>query len=300
MIKTLLTGLLLLFVTLPVSAALNVFACEPEWASLAQELGGDKLTVFSATTAQQDPHRIQARPSLIARMRRADLVVCTGAELETGWLPVLLRRAANPKVQPGQPGYFEAAQHVALLDKPERIDRAEGDIHAAGDPHIHLNPHNISRVAKALTETLTAIDPDNTVVYQQNRDDFLSNWHQATARWEQQAKPLRGLGVVSQHKSWTYLIEWLGLQEIARLESKPGVPPSSTYLTQILTTLQQQRARAVLVTPYQNPQASEWLHARTSIPIVILPYTVGGNAKASNLFGLFDSIIQQLLAVTAS
>ncbi len=300
MLKTLMTGLFLLLVTLPVSAALNVFACEPEWASLVQELGGDKVKIFSATTAQQDPHRIQARPSLIARMRRADLLVCNGAGLETGWLPVLLRRAANPKVQPGQPGYFEAAQHVALLDKPQRVDRAEGDIHAAGDPHIHLNPHNISRIAKALTDTLTAIDPDNTVVYQQNRDDFLNHWHQAIARWETQANPLRGLPIVSQHKSWTYLLDWLGMKEIARLEPKPGVPPSTAYLTQVLTTLQQQPARAVLVAPYQSPQAANWLHSRTTTPVVILPYTVGGNAKASNLFGLFDSTIQQLLAVAGS
>jgi zinc/manganese transport system substrate-binding protein len=297
MVKTLLTGLLLLFVTLPASATLNVFACEPEWASLVQELGGDKVSVFSATTAQQDPHRIQARPSLIAKMRRADLLVCNGAELETGWLPVLLRRAANPKVQPGQPGYFEAAQHVTLLDKPTRLDRAEGDIHAAGDPHIHLNPHNISRVAKALTETLVIVDPGHAVDYKQNSDDFLLRWQQAIARWEKQAGALRDIGIVSQHKSWTYLNDWLGMKEITRLEPKPGVPPSTTYLTQVLSTLQQQPARAVLITPYQNPQASEWLHSRTAIPVVVLPYTVGGDAEATNLFGLFDSTINKLLAV---
>ena len=298
MLKTLLTGLLLLFVSLPVSAALNVFACEPEWASLVQELGRDKVKVFSATTAQQDPHRIQARPSLIAKMRRADLVVCTGAELETGWLPVLLRRAANPKVQPGQAGYFEAAQHITLLDKPIRIDRAEGDIHVAGDPHLHLNPHNISRVSKALTDTLTTVDSENAVYYRQNQDDFLIRWQQAIGQWEKQATPLRGVGIVTQHKSWTYLIDWLGLQEITRLEPKPGVPPSTTYLTHILTTLQQQPARAILITPYQNPQASEWLHTRTSIPVVVLPYTIGGNAEVTDLFGLFESTIGQLLTVT--
>lgn len=297
MVKSLFTGLLLLFVTFPASATLHVFACEPEWASLVQELGRDKIKVFSATTAQQDPHRIQARPSLIAKMRRADLLVCTGAELETGWLPVLLRRAANPKVQLGQPGYFAAAQHVTLLDKPVRVDRSEGDIHAAGDPHLHLNPHNISRVARALTETLAIIDPQHAVHYRQNRDDFLVRWQQAMAQWETQASPLRNLGIVTQHKSWTYLIDWLGMKEIIRLEPKPGVPPSTTYLTQVLTTLQQQPARAILITPYQNPQASKWLHSRTSIPVVELPYTVGGNAAATNLFGLFDSTVNKLLAV---
>lgn len=297
MVKILFTGLLLLMVTFPVSATLNVFACEPEWASLAQELGRSNLKVFAATSAQQDPHRIQARPSLIAKMRRADLLVCTGAELEIGWLPVLLRRAANPKVQPGQAGYFEAAQHVTLLDKPARVDRAEGDIHAAGDPHIHLNPHNISRIAEALTATLAVLDPQNADTYKQNRDDFLHRWQQAIVGWEQQASSLRHQQVISQHKSWTYLFDWLGLQEVARLESKPGVPPSTGYLSQILQTLQQQPARAILVAPYQNPQAAEWLHARTVIPVVELPYTVGGNPEAKNLFGLFDSTISKLRAV---
>ncbi len=297
MLKTFFPSLLLLLVSLPASATLDVFSCEPEWAALIKELGHDKVNVFSATTAQQDPHRIQARPGLIAKLRQADLLVCTGADLETGWLPVLLRRAANPKVQPGQRGYFEAAQHVMLLDKPARIDRAEGDIHAAGDPHLHLNPHNISRIAQALTLTLASIDTENASLYHQYASDFLARWQQAIVAWEKQAAPLRKVRIVSQHKSWTYLIDWLGLEEVTRLEPKPGVPPSTAYLTQVLATLQQQPAQAILVTPYQNPQAAEWLHARTAMPIVVLPYTVGGNAEATNLFELFDSTLSKLLAV---
>ena len=298
MLKMLFTSLLLLFVTLPASAKLNVFACEPEWASLLQELGRDKVKVFSATTAQQDPHRIQARPSLIAKMRRADLLICTGADLEAGWLPILLRRAANPKVQPGQPGYFEAALHVTLLDKPIRLDRAEGDIHAAGDPHIHLNPHNISRVAKALTDTLMIVDPKNAVNYQQNNDDFLNRWQQAIERWEQQAKTLRNLRVVTQHKSWAYLLDWLGMQEVARLEPKPGIPPSTAYLGQVLESLQHQTANAILVANYQSPKPAKWLQQRTGISIVMLPYTIGGSNEVDNLFRLFDVTLQQLKAGT--
>ena len=294
MMKTLFTGLLLLLVTLPASATLNVFACEPEWASLVHELGHDNIKVFSATTAQQDPHRIQARPSLIAKMRRADLVVCTGADLEIGWLPILLRRAANPKVQPGQPGYFAAAQYVSLLDKPTRLDRAEGDIHAAGDPHIHLNPNNISRVSKALTDTLVAIDPENAIVYKKNRDDFLIRWLQAVERWEQQAKTLRNLRVVTQHKSWAYLLDWLGIQEIARLEPKPGIPPSTAYLGQVLESLQHQSANAILIANYQSPKPAKWLQQRTGIPIIMLPYTIGGSNDADNLFRLFDTTLEQL------
>jgi len=298
MLKTLFTGLFLLVITLPVSATLNVFACEPEWASLVKELGHDSIKVFSATTAQQDPHRIQARPSLIAKMRRADLVVCTGADLEIGWLPVLLRRAANPNVQPGQAGYFAAAQHVLLLDKPTSLDRAGGDIHAAGDPHLHLNPHNISRIATALTDTLVAIDPENAIVYTNNRDDFLIRWQQAIERWEQQAISLRNLRVVTQHKSWAYLLDWLGMQEISRLEPKPGIPPSTAYLGQVLESLQHQSANAILVANYQGPKPAKWLQQRTGIPIITLPYTIGGSNEVDNLFRLFDVTLEQLKAGT--
>lgn len=294
MIKTLCTGLLLLSVNLPVSATINVFACEPEWASLVQELGRGNIKAFSATTAQQDPHRIQARPSLIAKMRQADLVVCTGADLEMGWLPILLRRATNQKVQPGRPGYFEAAQHVTLLDKPARLDRAAGDIHAAGNPHIHLNPHNISRIAKALTQTLITVDPKNKGDYKQFNDDFLLRWQQAIGRWEQQAKSLRNLRVVTQHTNWAYLLDWLSLQEVARLESKPGIPPSSAYLGQVLEILQYQSASLILVASYQNPQPAKWLQQRAGIPIVSLPNTIGGSDEVDNLFRLFDITLKQL------
>ena len=139
---------------IPASAALNVFATVPEWGALAAELGGDKVSVYAATNALQDPHHVEAKPSLIARARGADLIVATGAELEIGWLPLVLQQAGNPKVQPGQPGYFEAAPFVTLLDKPARLDRAEGDVHAAGDPHIQTDPRNIARVAGPLSAKL--------------------------------------------------------------------------------------------------------------------------------------------------
>ena len=174
-----LLGVALLLIALPSHAALQVFACEPEWASLTNELAGDKASVFSATTAHQNVHRIQARPSLIARVRKADLVICSGAELEVGWLPLLLRRAANPNVQPNKPGYFMAAEQVERLDKHASVDRSMGDIHAAGNPHIHLDPNRIAIVAEALTKRLINLDPDNNAYYQQRSEDFLSRWQQA-------------------------------------------------------------------------------------------------------------------------
>lgn len=288
-------ALFLLFVGIQSAhAGLNVFSCEPEWAALLKELAGDRAEVYSATVATQDPHRIQARPSLIARLRQADLLVCTGAELEIGWLPVLLQRANNPKVLPGQQGYFETSSYVALLERPTRIDRAEGDVHPAGNPHFHLDPHNILRVATPLTERLGQLDGANRAYYEGRLADFRSRWEQAIAHWEQEGASLRGVPVVTQHKGWVYLFNWLGLKEIAVLEPKPGVPPSSAYLTEVLDTLQHQPAKMVIRAAYQESRPSEWLAERANVHPVELPFTVGGTPDAADLFGLFDVTLKRL------
>src|SRR5882672_3903407 len=203
--KSLLFVALALF-SLQASAALNILACEPEWGALAKELGGDKASVYVATTALQDPHRIEARPSLIARARSADLLVCTGAELEIGWAPLLQTQSGNPKIQVRQPGYFETAGVVALLEKPTRLDRSMGDIHAAGNPHIHLDPRNIARVSAALSQRMANLDRADAGYYEDRGKSFLQRWNDATARWEKQAVPLKGLPLVVYHKNLTYLI----------------------------------------------------------------------------------------------
>ena len=285
----------LLWLPLSVHAALNVFACEPEWAALTREIGGDDVRVTSATTAMQDPHRIEARPSLIAQTRRAGLVVCTGAELEEGWLPLLLRESGNAAVQPGRPGYFEAAHHVPMLDKPARIDRSQGDVHASGNPHIQTDPRNIARVGAALAQRLAEIDPANAAAHQARWKVFSARWDAAIARWQQQGAPLKGMPVVVQHKSFTYLLNWLGLREVATLEPKPGVEPSLGYLAEVVARLQTTPARMVLRATYQSPRASEWLAQRANVPAVALPFTVGGAPGADDLFGLFDVTLAELL-----
>ncbi len=279
----------------PSAFALELFACEPEWGALARELGGDRVTVSEATTALQDPHRIEARPSLIARARRADLVVCTGAELEVGWLPQVLRQSGNARVQPGLPGYFEAAAQVPMRDVPARLDRAEGDVHPGGNPHIQTDPRNIARVADALAKRLAEVDPANAAHYRARHQDFAARWAAAVARWEKQAAPLRGLPVAVQHKGFPYLEDWLGLKEVAVLEPKPGVEPTAAHLQQVLARLQAQPARMVLRAAYNDPRSSAWLAERTKIAVVVLPYTVGGSERARDLFGLFDDTVQRLL-----
>src|SRR6266849_1533756 len=177
-------------------AALNVFACQPEWAALAGELGGDKVSVYAATTALQDAHRIEARPSLIARIRSADLLICSGSELEIGWIPLLLTQSGNSKIQLGSPGYFEASQYVVKLEIPKVIDRALGDIHPGGNPHVHTDPRNIARIAPVLMERMAQLDPANADSYRSRGKSFLERWQTAIARWEQQAAPLKSVPIV--------------------------------------------------------------------------------------------------------
>jgi zinc/manganese transport system substrate-binding protein len=286
-----LTGL----AAVPAKAELKVFACEPEWAALTQELGGDRVSIYVATNAFQDPHRVEAKPSLLARARRAQLVVCTGAELEIAWLPVVLRQSGNSAVQPDKPGYFEAANYVQKLEIPTRLDRAEGDVHAAGNPHIQTDPRNIGRVAAALVQRLAEIDPAGATYYQTRYRDFASRWEAAIKRWEQQAAPLKDVRIVVQHKGFPYLENWLGLREVAALEPKPGVEPTSAHLTAVLEQLQRQPAKMILRAAYSDGRASEWLAERAKIPAVVVPFTVGGSDKAKDLFSLFDDTVQQLL-----
>jgi zinc/manganese transport system substrate-binding protein len=296
LLKSLLLGTALLLVAAtPGWAKLNVFACEPEWAALVQELGGDNVSAYSATTGLQDPHQIQAKPSLIARVRNADLLVCTGAELEIGWLPVLLLQSANGRVQSGAPGHFEAAQYVPLREIPAQVDRAQGDVHAAGNPHIQTDPRNIARVAKPLAERMGELDPEHRAGYQQRYADFLRRWESAIGRWQEEAAPLKGVPVVVQHKGWIYLFDWLGMREVGTLEPKPGVPPSTAHLNELMAQLKSQPARMVIRGAYQDDRAARFLAEREHIPHVVLPFTIGGTDQAQDLFSLFNSTIQSLL-----
>lgn len=215
--------LLLLALTKPVHAALEVFTCEPEWTALTKELAANKVNIYTATNALQDPHYVEARPSLIAKARRAQLVVCTGAELELAWLPLILRESGNVNATLGKPGYFIASSYVTMLEIPINLDRSLGDLHALGNPHIHLDARNFLPIAKALSARLVELDPANTAFYLSRLQAFTQTWQSAITRWEKQAAPLRGQPFVAQHQAYSYMNAWLGLKQIAVLEPKPGM-----------------------------------------------------------------------------
>jgi zinc/manganese transport system substrate-binding protein len=279
----------------PAHAAVRVLATTADWGALTRELGGDAVDVYVATSALQDVHRVDAKPSLIARARNANLVVATGAELEVGWLPVLLQESGNPRVQPGAPGYFEAAAQVRLIEVPSAVDRAMGDIHPQGNPHLHLDPRNIAIVAKALTTRLAAVDPGNAATYESRGAAFQAKWQAAIERWQGEATPLKGVPVVVIHKDQSYLCRWLGLVPVAAIEPKPGVPPSAGYLAQLVSTLSATPPRLILRNAYNDQKAADWLSERIKVRVVTLPFSVGGTPGATDLYGLFDDTIKRLL-----
>jgi zinc/manganese transport system substrate-binding protein len=280
----------------PAYANLSVFACEPEWGALSTEIGGDKVSVYTATTGAQDPHQIQARPSLIARARGADVAVCDGAELEIGWMPMIVQQADNSKLAAGQPGAFDATSFVHLLEQPTALDRAQGDIHAAGNPHIQTDPHMMIPVAKALAARFAQLDPPNAAYYQGRDADFEKRMTAAIAKWTAEAAPLKGQPIAVQHHAWIYLERWLGLHEVVPLEPKPGVPPSSGYLAEVLQKLQATPAKFVIRAAYEDDRPAAFVSEKAGIPAVVLPFTVGGDDQSKDLFSLYDDTINRLLA----
>lgn len=289
-------GLVCALLISPAFAGLNIFACEPEYAALAKELAPD-AEIFSATTALQDPHQIQARPSLIAKMRQADLAVCAGAELEIGWLPMLQMKSANPKVRSTEQGLFYAADQVELLDRLDSVDRSMGDVHGEGNPHLHLSPYRLELVAKALTSKLIELDTANSEQYQAALDDFSRRWQQAIPLWEKQANGLNGVNVIGYHASFRYLFDWLGIEQVGDLEPKPGIPPSTAHLASLIELAEHNDVTVIIHASYQDERGAQWLADRSGLPVLTLPMSVGGDEESVDLFTLYTSMIDKLTAV---
>lgn len=277
--------------------ALSIFACEPEWAALAKTIA-PSAEVRSATHARQDPHHIDARPSLIAQLRKADLAVCTGAELEAGWLPTLQQRAGNPRVQDGAPGMLYAADHLKLIDPHPAGSPLEGDVHAAGNPHAQLDPRRLLHMAAVIAARLEQLDPAGKEGYRARLAAFQTDWQVRIAQWERRAAPLKGMKVAAQHSTFAYLWRWLGIELVADLEPKPGVPPTPVHLQKVLLAVRSAPPRAVVVSAYQDPRGVQWLAQQlgAGTTLLQLPSTVTQEPPADSLAGLYDLLIERLLA----
>lgn len=286
----------ILFAILVPAHALSVFVCEPEWGAVVRALAPD-AGIRSATHARQDPHHIEARPSLIASLRRADMAVCTGASLEAGWLPMLQQRSGNPSVQKGASGMVYAADHVSLIDPRPPGSPFDGDIHTEGNPHVHLDPRRVLEVAAAVREAIEAVEPARRDDVRARHAAWEKDWRERIAQWERRAAPLRGMRVASQHATYAYLWRWLGIEQVADLEPKPGMPPTPGHLQRVLERTKSAPPRAVVVATYQEPQPGRWLAQQLHIPLVQLPATVTDEAPTTELTGFFDHLVDRLLEV---
>lgn len=275
--------------------AISVFACGPEWAALTRTLLPE-ANVRTATTHLQDPHHIEARPSLIAQLRSADFAICTGAELEAGWLPMLQERAGNPKVRDGQPGMFYAAQHVELIDPFKgTITPFSGDVHAQGNPHFHADPRRLVLVAKALAGRLGQLFPDKKPQVDQNLARFDAELSRKIAMWEKQSAALKGRTVITQHASFGYLWSWLGLRPIADLEPRPGVPPTASHLEKVIALTKTQQPIGIVIAQHHDPKPGRWLAGSMGLgnKLLILPATVS-DEQPDSIIRWFDQVIAQL------
>jgi zinc/manganese transport system substrate-binding protein len=276
--------------------ALSVFVCEPEWGALIRSLVPD-AQIRSATHARQDPHHIEARPSLIALLRRADMAVCTGASLEAGWLPMLQQRSGNPRVQNGAPGMVYAADHVSLVDPRPPGSPFDGDVHTEGNPHFHLDPRRILDVAAALRDAIEAAEPARRDQVRSRHAAWERDWRERIVQWERRAAPLRGMRVAAQHTSYAYFWRWLRIEQAVDLEPKPGMPPTPGHLQRVVELTRGVAPRAVVISIYQDPNPGQWLGQQLGIPVLQLPATVTDDTPAKDLASLFDLLIDRLLEV---
>ena len=280
--------------------AFSVFVCEPEWGALVKALH-PSAQVFSATTHLQDPHHIEARPSLIARLRGAELAVCTGAGLEVGWLPMLQARSGNTKVQDGQPGMFYAAHFVKLIGQYEGlITPFSGDVHQEGNPHLHTDPRRLLQVADALRDRLIQLNPSEASSITAQHAQFAKALSDRISGWEAKAARLKGKSVLTQHATFGYLWEWLGIKSVGDLEPKPGMPPTPGHLERLRAQMSQSAAQAIIIAHHHDKRPAQWLvqqQAAGKTPLVILPATVpevSSHALLTWLDGLVVTVTQEI------
>ncbi|QFR32701.1 metal ABC transporter substrate-binding protein [Ancylobacter sp. TS-1] len=286
------------------AAPLEIFACVPEWASLTKAIGGDRVAnVTLATSALDNPESMKPTPGLIATLGKADLIVCTGAGLEDSWLPSLLERANNPKIAKGKPGYFMASEYVKLIeDEEDEHDHGHGEkkgggghMHETGNPHIQGDPNNVRLVAGQLAKRLIALDPEGKDVYTANTKTFINQLTALTKELKTKAAPLKGINIAVQHGHSVYLLKWLDVRTAATVEPEPGVAPGPAHLAEIIGDVPKQKIRFIVFAPYEDPAPSRFVSEKAKIPLVKLPFTVGGTPEANDLFGLYKDSVDRLL-----
>jgi ABC-type Zn uptake system ZnuABC Zn-binding protein ZnuA len=278
-------------------AALNVVATTEDLASLTREVGGDRLKVEAIARGYQDPHFVEAKPSFILKLNKADLLVAVGRELELGWLPPLVQQSRNARIQPGAAGYLDASLSARILEIPTgQITRAMGDVHPAGNPHYWLDPGNGRRIAQAIEGKLAQLSPADAPYFAQRYADFDRRLAEAEKRWEGTMAPYRGLKIVTYHRSWPNFCERFGLDVIGYVEPRPGIPPSPSHTLSLIQEMKRQQVKLLIVEPYFDLRTPNSIARETGAKVVVLPPSVGGEKEITDYIKLFDYDLELLLA----
>jgi len=282
--------------TLPLLAAkLQVVTTYPYIADLVKHISGDRVNVQALAGGQWDPHTIMAKPSFIAKLRRADLLIINGAQLEIGWLPPLLGQANNPNVNVGSRGLLDLSRYAKLMDVPESVSRAHGDIHPDGNPHYYLDPHNMLPLAEAITTKLCEMDSSASADYRKGLADFKTRWNAKLVEWERRLAPLKGIMVIEYHKNYDYLLRRYGMQLLGTVELLPGIPPTSKHIQELEGKIAASSVRFILQDIYNPDEASRHLAKKHDILLVKLPHDVGAVREAEGIFSLFGEIVRRLI-----
>jgi zinc/manganese transport system substrate-binding protein len=281
----------------PVAAEdrLNVVTTIETLADLARRVGGEKVSVEPLSHGYQDPHYVEAKPSLAIGLHRADVLIRVGLDLEIGWLPVLVQESRNGRIQPGQPGDIDTSTFIEVLDIPiTQVTRAMGDIHPKGNPHFWIPPVNAVRIAKGIADRFKQLRPGDRGYFEGQFAKFLSDIKGKASQWEAQAKPLAGMKIVTYHKSWTYVSKWLKLEELSYVEIKPGIPPSPDHLLRLVALMKAEKVSALLMEDYYNKAIAQEVAEQTSAKLVPMPSDVGARPEIKTYFDLVDAVLRNL------
>jgi len=290
-VAAVLGGSVLAFAT---EAKLNVVATTPDLAALAKEIGGDRVEVKALAKPTEDPHFVDAKPSHIVTLNRADVLIEGGAELEIGWLPPLLESARNSKLAAGAPGRIVASQGARMLEVPTTFDRSKGDVHALGNPHFLLDPLNVKIIVAQMADHFAQLDPSSSEVFKANRENFEVALDVKLAEWQQQLAPHRGATIVTYHKDFSYLAARFNLEILDTLEAKPGIPPSPAHLTEVIAKMKAAKARVIMVQPYQNRRTAETVARQTDAVVLDIPQQPGALKNTATYFELMDYLVRTL------
>jgi ABC-type Zn uptake system ZnuABC Zn-binding protein ZnuA len=286
-----------LFAAAPARAEskLNVVASTTDMASLAREVGGDRISVQSVARGYQDPHYVEAKPSFLLMLKRADLLIYVGLELELGWLPPLIAQCGNPKIQVGASGYFDASRFAQILEIPTTtVTRAQGDVHPLGNPHYWLDPENGHRIAHAIADKLAEMRPNDATYFQQRFEQFDQKLRDAEKRWEAQMQPYRGRKVVSYHNSWPNFAHRFGINVVGYVEPRPGIPPSPGHTIELIQMMKKDGVKIIIVEPYFDLKTPNSVAVATGGKVVVMMPSVGGDKSITDYFSLFDYDINLL------